>query len=115
MEALIEESADSSNELFPLSSVLMLEKHRLTYQDAVTYYAFAEDNYFGQPRRTTTPLRFIDIRPYKQEFQVVDQQGMPCCSSVTLEELIHRQRHGLALAFQAQQQVDQKTATVLSD
>ena len=105
MQTLAEEMPTKSSESFRISPILMLENHQLTFQEAVTYYAFAEDNYFGQPRRTTTPLRFIDIRPYKLSFQVVDSPG-GCKnpgSSVTLEELITRQRQGLSQAFLAGQ------------
>ncbi len=105
MQTLLEQDAEGSIEPFRLSTMLMLEEHRLTIQDAVTYYAFAEDNYFDQPRRTTTPLRFIDIRPYKLEFEVVEIDGEPSDgSSVTLEELIARQRQALSQAFQSGQQ-----------
>ena len=75
METLLEQNADGSTELFRLPSALLLEQHPLSHQDAVNYYAFAEDNYFGQPRRTTTPLRFIDIRPFKLAFQLLDTGG----------------------------------------
>ena len=75
METLIEQFADGSTEQFHLPSTLMLEEHSLSHQDAVTYFAFAEDNYFGEPRRTTTPLRFIDIRPFKLAFQLLDTGG----------------------------------------
>ncbi|MEJ7592914.1 MAG: hypothetical protein WKF77_15305 [Planctomycetaceae bacterium] len=107
IQTLLEQDAGGSTDVFRLATLMMLEEHRLTIQDAVTYYAFAEDNYFDQPRRTTTPLRFIDIRPYKMEFQVVDSDGggESCdCSSVTLEELISRQRQALSQAFQSSQQ-----------
>ncbi len=75
METLLEQNADGSTELFRLPSELLLEQHPLSHQDAVNYFAFAEDNYFGQPRRTTTPLRFIDIRPFKLAFQMLDTGG----------------------------------------
>ncbi len=75
MESLIEQNAEGSIEAFQLPSTLMLEGHSLSHQDAVTYFAFAEDNYFGEPRRTTTPLRFIDIRPFKLAFQLLDTGG----------------------------------------
>ncbi len=75
MGSLLEQNADGSTELFRLPSELLLEQHQLSHQDAVNYYAFAEDNYFGQPRRTTTPLRFIDIRPFKLAFQMLDTGG----------------------------------------
>src|SRR5262249_44561187 len=42
--------------------ILMLEQFLLTQKDCVAYYAFAEDNRPGTPQRTTTDLRFIDIR-----------------------------------------------------
>ena len=75
MEMLLEQNADGSTEQFRLPSELLLEQHQLSHQDAVNYYAFAEDNYFGQPRRTTTLLRFIDIRPFKLAFQLLDTGG----------------------------------------
>src|SRR5262249_47818489 len=43
--------------------VMMLEQFLLTQKDCVAYYAFAEDNRPDAPQRTTTELRFIDIRP----------------------------------------------------
>jgi hypothetical protein len=104
MQSLLEQSADGSVDPYRMATELLLEDHSLSPKDAVTYYAFAEDNYFGEPRRTTTPLRFIDIRPYKIAFQVIDQEGQPCSGSVTLEELITRQRDGLSQVFQANQQ-----------
>ena len=55
--------------------ILFLEDHEVTFQDAVTYYAFAEDNQPGKPRRTTTELRFFDIRPYKREYQILEEGG----------------------------------------
>ena len=42
----------------------MLEQFLLTQKDCVAYYAFAEDNHPDGPHRTTTDLRFIDIRPF---------------------------------------------------
>ena len=54
------------------TQTLFLEDHQLTYRDAVTYYAFAEDRYFDQSRRVTTQLRFIDIRPFKRSFEVTE-------------------------------------------
>ncbi len=107
IQTLLEQDAGGSTDVFRLTTLMMLEEHRLTIQDAVTYYAFAEDNYFDQPRRTTTPLRFIDIRPYKMEFQIADSDGggeSSDGSSVTLEELISRQRQALSQAFQSSQQ-----------
>lgn len=57
------------------AAVLRLEDHSLTFQDGVTYYAFADDNYFGEDRRTVTPLRFVDIRPFKRAYQMLDTGG----------------------------------------
>jgi hypothetical protein len=56
-------------------AVLALEGHDVTPQDAVTYYAFAEDNHPGAPQRTTTELQFIDIRPYKRSYQLLETGG----------------------------------------
>jgi hypothetical protein len=111
-QTLHEEDAGGSTDVFRLTSLMMLEEHQLTIQDAVTYYAYAEDNYFGQPRRTVTPLRFIDIRPYKMDFQVVESKGggggeSSDGSSVTLEELISRQRQALSRSFQSVQKSSQ--------
>jgi hypothetical protein len=81
-------------------AVLALEEHALGFQDAITYYAFAEDNRPGRPQRATTELQFIDIRPFKREYQFV-KGGGGCCNgaSVTLEELIARQRVNLQRTF----------------
>jgi len=56
-------------------TTLQLEDFKLTFQDGVTYYAFADDKYFDQERRTSTPLRFIDIRPFKMAYQMLDTGG----------------------------------------
>lgn len=53
-----------------LEKALLLEDHELTPTQAMTYYAFAEDNFPGGPRRTATDLRFIDIRPFKRIYKV---------------------------------------------
>jgi hypothetical protein len=55
--------------------MLFLEDHEVTFQDAVTYYAFVEDNRPGEAKRTVTELRFIDIRPYKREYQILEGGG----------------------------------------
>lgn len=75
MQTLWEGDARGSVDPQQMATVLLLEEHSLIHQDGVTYHAFAEDNYFGQPRRTTTPLRFIDIRPFKLAYQLVDSGG----------------------------------------
>jgi hypothetical protein len=56
-------------------AVLPLEDHEINFQDGVTYYAFTEDNHPDQPNRATTDLQFIDIRPYKREYQMLDGGG----------------------------------------
>lgn len=104
MLPLFHASAEGSTEAERTAATLMLEEHQLTFQDAISYYAYAEDNYFGQPRRVTTPLRFIDIRPFMQQFQVVNSNCNCKGQSATLEELIKRQREQLSSAFAAQQQ-----------
>ena len=55
--------------------VLYLEEHELTFQDAVTYYAYAVDNRPDEGKRVTTDLRFIDIRPFKREYQILKGGG----------------------------------------
>ena len=50
--------------------MLLLENCALTPTDSVTYYAFAEDNFPGQPKRTESELRFIDIRSFKRIYRV---------------------------------------------
>ena len=56
-------------------ATLSLEQHPVTFQDAVSYYAFVEDNYPGGSHRVTTDLRFVDIRPYKRSYQVLKTGG----------------------------------------
>ncbi len=104
MQVLCEQDAAGASEPFSLSQALLLEEHRLTHKDSVTYYAFAEDRYFDDVRRTTTPLRFIDIRPFQTSFQIVEGGGSCNGCSTTLEELIVRQRRNLNEAFAAQDQ-----------
>jgi hypothetical protein len=59
---------------FPQQAVcektLLLEAFGLSPTDAVTYYAFAEDNFPGQAQRTETELRFIDIRSFKRIYKI---------------------------------------------
>lgn len=56
-------------------AVLPLEDHEVNFQDGVTYYAFTEDNHPDKPQRATTELQFIDIRPYKRAYQLLEQGG----------------------------------------
>jgi hypothetical protein len=81
-----------------LEKVLPLELFELTQKDSVLYYAFAVDTRPDQPQRTETDLQYIDIRPFKRTYQVVDPDPMPGgngASLRTLEELIRRQRFAL--------------------
>ncbi|MDZ4687046.1 MAG: hypothetical protein SH850_18370 [Planctomycetaceae bacterium] len=83
-----------------LEKILPLEFFELTQKDSVMYFAYAEDNLPDNPQRTETEMRFIDIRPLKREYRVVDpdpmnggMNGGPGLKS--LEELIQRQRFAL--------------------
>jgi hypothetical protein len=83
-----------------LERILPLEHFALTQKDSVMYYAFAEDNRPGTPQRTETDMRFIDIRPFKRSYQLIDPDPMPGGNGggpgiKSLEELIQRQRYGL--------------------
>jgi hypothetical protein len=78
--------------------VLMLEQFLLTQKDCVAYYAFAEDNRPGTPQRTTTELRFIDIRPFLRTYQLIDPPDAPPGQQkdlIFLDEVIARQRFNL--------------------
>jgi hypothetical protein len=80
-----------------LQEMLLLEKLAASPRDAVTYYAYAEDNDPSGPKRTETELRYIDIRPFKREYklgQTPDEMGVPD-DLVSLNELIARQRYNL--------------------
>lgn len=84
-----------------LERTLPLEHFKLIQKDAITYYAFAEDNRPGEPQRTETELRFIDIRPFKTIYrQPPERDGMGDPQEqgprrATFEELIARQRTAL--------------------
>ncbi|HKI18057.1 MAG TPA: DUF4175 family protein, partial [Isosphaeraceae bacterium] len=97
-------------------ATLYLEKHKLSFTDAITYYAFVEDNYPAKPHRVVTELRYIDILPYKQAYELVEGGGTCNGSSVTLEELIARQRVNLnrTFAFESDQTVGDETARRLA-
>lgn len=79
--------------------VLMLEQFLLTQKDCVAYYAFAEDNCPDAPHRTTTDLRFIDIRPFLRTYRLVEPgEPMPGGRQrdlIFLDEVIARQRFNL--------------------
>ncbi len=82
-----------------LEKVLPLEVFELTQKDSVMYFGFAEDNRPDKPQRTETEFRFIDIRPFKRTYRVVDPDpgnGMGMNPGLkTLGELIQRQRFAL--------------------
>ncbi|HEX5447133.1 MAG TPA: DUF4175 family protein, partial [Pirellulales bacterium] len=81
-----------------LEKVLPLEHFQLTQQDSVMYYAFAEDIRPGSPQRTETDLRFVDIRPFRRTYRLIDLDRTGMGQGVqlkTLEELIARQRYAL--------------------
>jgi hypothetical protein len=80
-----------------LEEILLLETLNATPQDSVTYYAFAEDNFPGNPRRTETDLRYIDLRAFKREYKLAEPgsgEGDPR-EFIALDELIARQRFNL--------------------
>ena len=80
-----------------VEEILLLETLNATPQDSVTYYAFAEDNYPGTPRRTETDLRYIDLRAFNREYKLAEPgsgDGDPL-EFIALDELIARQRVNL--------------------
>jgi hypothetical protein len=80
-----------------LEEMLLLETLNATPLDSVTYYAFAEDNFPGNPRRTETDLRYIDLRVFKREYKLAEPgsgDGDPQ-ELIALDELIARQRVNL--------------------
>jgi len=82
-------------------ATLYLEEHKLNFQDAIVYYAFAEDNYPSEPHRVTSDLQFIDIRAFKRKFALgkPPPDGKKPGESVTLELLISKQRTNLQHTF----------------
>jgi hypothetical protein len=101
------EKAQQAGRLTPqtrgvLEKVLPLEFFSLSQKDAVMYYAFAEDNYPQGPHRTQSDLRFIDIRPFRLEYEEATGQPRGGQSGsaggrlpTALDELIRRERHVL--------------------
>jgi hypothetical protein len=87
-----------------LEKVLPLEYFELTQKDSVMYFAYAEDNRPEKPQRSETDMRFIDIRPFKRTYTVIDPDPMNGMGGgpglKTLEELIQRQRYGLNRTMQ---------------
>ncbi len=98
-------------------TTLYLEKHKLSFADSLTYRGFVEDNRAPEPHRVSTEFRFIDLLPFKQDYQFQSGGGMPPKgSSVTLEELIQRQRRTLnrTVAHEEERPIDAKVADRLS-
>ncbi len=79
--------------------MLLLEQLLLTQKDCVAYYAFAEDARPDGPQRTTTELRFIDIRPFLRNYRLFDAPDEmpmgPQRDLILLDEVIARQRFNL--------------------
>ena len=80
-------------------TMLYLEKHQINFKDGISYYAFVVDNYPNNPHRVVSDLRFIDILPYKHVYSLVRVKKAQSSSSLTLEELIARQRVNLNRTF----------------
>ncbi|MFI5459341.1 MAG: DUF4175 family protein [Isosphaerales bacterium] len=80
-----------------LQEMLLLEKLAASPTDSLTYYAFAEDNYPAGAKRTETDLRYLDIRPFKREYKLMEgSAGEGDGRELTsLAELIARQRFNL--------------------
>ncbi|APW59167.1 hypothetical protein [Paludisphaera borealis] len=93
-------SADALTATATLEEMLMLETFKATSTDSIVYYAFAEDNHPDGARRTETDLRFLDIRPFKREYQFSEGGGGGGGDgeSTSLDELIARQRFNLSRA-----------------
>jgi hypothetical protein len=70
----LQDPADQPTSL-KTETILSLENHQLDFPDSITYYAFVEDNHPAHPQRTTTDLQFIDIRPFKRSYQIVEGGG----------------------------------------
>ena len=79
-----------------LEEMLPLEFFELTQRDSVSYFAFAEDNYPEAAHRMETELRFIDIRPFRQRYELYDMEdpmGPPGGEDIMfLGDLIRRER-----------------------
>jgi hypothetical protein len=98
-------------------ATLYLEKHQIAYPDQISYYAFVLDNHPPEPHKVVSELRFIDVLPYKQEYQFVEgESGDPQSGSLSLEELIARQRVNLSRTFvlEGDHTVDEAAAMRLS-
>lgn len=101
-----------------LEKVLPLEHFQLTQQDSVMYFAFAEDNRPNSPQRTESDLRFIDLRPFRRTYRVVDPDETPGMNQgpqlKQLDELIARQRYALNRTIQIERRFKQSAEPDLS-
>jgi len=92
-----------------LEELLPLEYFELTQRDSVSYFAFAEDNYPQAAHRTETELRFIDIRPFRQLYELYDMEdpmGPPNGEEILLlGDLIRRERALLNRTIRVAQRV----------
>ncbi len=92
-----------------LEKLLPLEYFELTQRDSVSYFAFAEDNFPGAAHRTETDLRFIDIRPFRQRYELYEgEDGMPQAGGeeiMVLGDLIRRERALLNRTIRVAQRV----------
>ena len=104
--SLWEQTLEESPEQMRHAVVLPLEDMGLSFHDAITYYAFAVDNR-PDPQRTLTELRFLDIRPFRREYEVQDAGSGSCSGEcLALEKLIDAQRRILQQTFAAQRRGD---------
>lgn len=101
-ERTLEERVDQMRH----AATLPLEDMGLSFHDAITYYAFAVDTR-PDPQTTLSELRFLDIRPFRREYEVQDAGSGNCAGEcLALEKLIGEQRRILQRTFAAQRQRD---------
>ncbi len=79
--------------------MLPLEDLNVSYPQAITYYAYAIDNREPERQRTTSELRFIDIRPFSREYEFKEGECNCQGECLTLEKLITEQREILGRTF----------------
>ncbi len=95
-------------------AILPLEDMGLSFHDAITYYAFVEDNR-PEMQRTLSELRFLDIRPFRREYEVQEASSGTCSGEcLTLEKLIGEQREILQRTFAAQLREEAKQGPELA-
>ncbi|QDV42892.1 hypothetical protein Enr13x_27430 [Stieleria neptunia] len=103
-------SADESAAAMAHSVTLPLEELDVSFPQAITYYAVAVDNRAPQPQRTTSELRFIDIRPFSRDYEFSDSQCNCQGECLKLETLIKQQRQILGQTFVVTQTADRRPA-----